>query len=81
MRYFFNEAGGLSLRDDVGFDLPDHNAARIMAVKYAGELLRDHPTLIWSGQDFRVEVTGEDGLLLFTIVIVGVDAPAVQDAS
>ena len=79
MRYFFNEAGGLVVRDDVGFELPDHNAARIMAVKYASELLRDHPTIIWSGQDYRVEVSSETGLL-FTIVIVGVDAPAVQAA-
>ncbi|HEY0028436.1 MAG TPA: hypothetical protein VGC35_11240 [Allosphingosinicella sp.] len=81
MRYFFNESCRADLRDDTGLELANHNEARIMAVKYASEMLRDHPTLIWSGEDFRVEVEDEAGLLQFTIVIVGVDAPAAQGAA
>jgi hypothetical protein len=38
--------------------------------------MREHPTLIWTGQDFRIEVTNAEKLLLFTVVVVGVDAPA-----
>jgi hypothetical protein len=38
--------------------------------------MRDHPTLVWKGEDFRVEVTDGKKLVLFTVIVVGVDAPA-----
>ena len=48
----------------------------VEAVRYAGEVLRDHPTLVWTGQDFRIEVTDAKQLVLFTVIVGGVDAPA-----
>lgn len=76
MRYFFNQLNGVLKADDVGMDFATVREARIEAVRYASEVMRDHPTLIWTGQDFRIEVTNADKLLLFTVVVVGVDAPA-----
>lgn len=76
MRYFFNQAGVVYYPDNMGYELASHDEARIMAVRYASDVMRDHPTLVWHGEDFRIEVTDSDGLLLFTVVVVGVDAPS-----
>jgi hypothetical protein len=75
-RYFFNEFDGDYKVDDRGLDLTSMDQARLEAVRYAGEAMRDQPTLAWSGREFRVEVTDEKQLLLFTVMVVGVDAPA-----
>ena len=81
MRYFFNQLNGELKIDDDGMDFPSIRDARIEAVRYAGEVIKDHPTLVWSGEDFRIEVTDENALLLFTVVVVGVDAPAAKNLS
>jgi len=75
-RYFFNEIGGQLKPDDAGLEFPSIEAARVEAVRYAAEVLRERPTLIWAGEDFRVEVTDERHLTLFTVIVVGIDAPA-----
>jgi hypothetical protein len=79
MRYFFNQIDGELKTDDVGLEFASMSDARVQAVQYAGEVLRDHPTLIWKGEDFRVEVTDENRLVLFTVIVVGVDAPVSRD--
>ena len=76
MRYFFNEMDGEYRPDYEGQEIATLKEARLEAVRYAGEVMRDHPTLVWTGQDFRIEVTDADQLLLFTVIIVGVNAPA-----
>ncbi|MBB5709455.1 DUF6894 family protein [Sphingomonas xinjiangensis] len=78
MRYFFNFSDGTSVRDQVGQELPDHRAARASATEYAAQLMRDHPTMIWEGSNFRVEVSDRAGLILLTIIIVGVEASAAR---
>ena len=75
-RYFFNELQGEFKPDDDGIECASLEDARTQAVQYAGEVLRDHPTLIWTGEEFRIEVTDEKQLLLFTVIVLGVDAPA-----
>ena len=76
MRYFFNQANGELKVDDQGIEFSTIHEARIEAVRYAGEVIRDHPTLVWTGQDFRIEVTDDQQLLMFTVIVVGVDSPA-----
>ena len=75
-RYFFNEFDGAYKRDDRGLELPTIEKARLEAVRYAGEAMRDQPELAWRGDEFRVEVTDEKQLVLFTVIVLGVDAPA-----
>jgi hypothetical protein len=75
-RYFFNQIDGVFKPDDEGLEFATLEEARTEAVRYAGEVLRDHPTLVWQGEDFRVEVTDRTRLVLFTIIVVGMDAPA-----
>ena len=75
MRYFLNIAGSDYDPDVEGYDLPSMHEARLMAAKHAGELLRDRPGLAWSGEELRVEVTDSNQLVLFTVIILGLDSP------
>lgn len=75
MRYFFNLAGAVGEPDDKGLEIASLSDARIEAVKFAGDYLRDRPELVWMGEEFRVEVTDESGRVLFTFIAVGVDGP------
>lgn len=76
LRYFFNIAGAIDEPDNKGLEIASMSDARIHAVKFAAEYLRDRPELVWLGEEFRVEVTGERRKTLFTFIAVGVDAPA-----
>ncbi|MGZ3258786.1 MAG: DUF6894 family protein [Croceibacterium sp.] len=78
MRYFFNLAGAVYDPDKQGHELADLAAARFLLVELAADMLRDRPQLAWTGEEFRVEVTNSDRLLLFTVIVIGVDAPVSQ---
>jgi len=75
VKCFFNVAGAIYDPDVDGHEMVDLAEARTMAVHQAAELLRDNPKVIWGGEEFRVEVTDEDRLILFTVIVLGVDAP------
>jgi hypothetical protein len=75
MLYFFNLAGAVYDPDVVGLDLPSLGDARVMATKHAGEILKDRPGIVWGGEELRVEVTDSSQLVLFTLIVLGVDAP------
>ena len=74
--YFFNLAGAVYDPDLEGIDLPSLDEARVYAAQHIGELLRDRPGLAWAGEEFRVEVTDDKRLVLFTVIVVGVDSAA-----
>ena len=76
MRFFFNLAGAVYDPDNEGIELPSISNARTMAAQAAAELIRDRPQLVWSGEEVRVEVTDENQLLLFTVIVFGVNAAA-----
>lgn len=78
--YFFHTADGGRARDPEGIDLPDKNAARKEGIRFAGSLLNHEADVLWGGRDFRVEVTDANDDLLFTVIIVAVDAPAAEKA-
>ena len=75
-RYFFHTADGARTRDTEGSELENHHVARVEAIVYAGARLKEDPDLLWDGRDFRVEVTDQAGMLLFTVITLAVDAPA-----
>ena len=66
-RYYFHIVDSVVLPDEDGLELPDLAAARIEAVKTAGEMLRDHADRFWMSPDWKVVVTGEDRTVLFSI--------------
>jgi hypothetical protein len=75
-RYFFHTADGSRDRDEVGTELDGHAAAKVEAIKFAGNCLADDPGALFDTHGFRVEVTDAHGLLLFTVITLAVDAPA-----
>lgn len=79
-RYFFHTVDGGRDRDQEGTELSDNAAARKAAIRFAGAVLHDEPDVLWDGRDYRVEVTNEAGDLLFTIVMLSIDAPASHQA-
>lgn len=66
-RYFFHVFDGVSARDDVGTDLPDVYAAQEQAIRTAGEILRDMGARFWNDTEWRLEVAGESGRVLFVL--------------
>ncbi|OWK32312.1 DUF6894 family protein [Sphingomonas mucosissima] len=73
MRYFFHLSDGSRVPDEVGTELPDDAAARLHAVKYAGDVLQREPALL-EDEDIRVEVADQSGLVLFTVIVLVVTA-------
>ena len=66
-QYYFrtaNDAGGPS-GDPLEFESAED--ARRQAVLFTSEMLRERPDVVWH-DDVRLDVTTEEGLILFTIV-------------
>jgi uncharacterized protein DUF6894 len=57
------------VRDDLG-------ALRIELARFVGEMLKDHAGKIWADKDWRVDVTNEDGLILYALNIFATDSAA-----
>ncbi|TPG42558.1 hypothetical protein EAH79_01335 [Sphingomonas koreensis] len=79
MRYFFHTADGSRDRDTEGTELDSPRAAKAEAIKFAGHCIADQPDVLFDARDFRVEVTDTNATLLFTIVTLAIDAPAIDD--
>ncbi|WP_414694091.1 DUF6894 family protein [Phenylobacterium sp.] len=74
-RYFFHVADTLVIPDREGVELDDLCVARVEAVRVAGEMLRDHAPEFWNSGEWKVIVTGEDRLVLFSICCQALAAP------
>ena len=73
-RYFFDIRDGEYLRDEVGTDLPDIEAARVQAVVLSGGLLQERPSKIWDGEEWRLEVR-KGPKVLFALTFMATSAP------
>ena len=76
MLCFFNLAGAVYDPDVEGTEMASLADARLEAVRYIGEFIRDRPDVVWMGEEVRVEVTDSQQLVLFTVIVLGVDSPA-----
>ncbi|MBP0446696.1 hypothetical protein J8J14_18120 [Roseomonas sp. SSH11] len=74
-RYFFHVQNDQALPDNEGTELPDLLAARVNAVKLAGEILKHHAETFWTEGEWSLKVTDESGLTLFTLYFLAVEAP------
>lgn len=79
-RYYFGSVDGHREPDPEGLDLPDLDAARAMAARYTGDVLKSDPAQVWHNGQWRVEVTDDAGILLFTLLTLAIDAPALARA-
>jgi hypothetical protein len=75
-RYFFHAEDGRVFHDDEGTELPNDAAARIEAVKIAGQLIEEDPALILDTCSMRLTVSNEDTLTVFLIDASAVKPPA-----
>lgn len=76
MRFYFHLAGAVADPDNEGQELASLSVARTVAVRSAAELIRDQPDVVWVGEEVRIEVTDVNQLVLFTVIVLGVDSPA-----
>lgn len=85
-RYYFHTCDGTQDIDRQGHELPDDDAARIEAIRYAGGLLADDPAIVVRDETLRINVTNEQGRLSCSIVILSVETgwtsePTAESAS
>lgn len=67
-RYFFHVDNGTFAPDPTGVELPDVNAARVEAVKAAGEAINDASDGFWEhATPWFMYVTEANGRLLFSL--------------
>ena len=74
-RYHLSSVDGTREPGLGGVELPDDQAAHAYAVRFAGGVLQSEPSLIWKHGRWRVEVVDDDSALLFTVIVLIVDAP------
>lgn len=75
-RFHFNLSDGRRVHDDEGIELANIGAARITAVTYLAETIKDNPDEPWNDGEMTVEVTDHAGLIVCTATLVCHDAPA-----
>lgn len=79
-RFYFhtNNPAERSVQDDVAMEFSSVHEAKCQAVIYAGQLLHDVAEKFWDDADFELTVTDQKGLILFTMRVVGTEAPALR---
>jgi hypothetical protein len=75
-RYFFHIEDGATTRDDEGTELKDVAVAKCEAVRLAGQMICDSAGSFWDKQEWKLTATNADGLTLFCLHFVGIEAPA-----
>ncbi|MGU3537760.1 DUF6894 family protein [Methylobacterium sp. A54F] len=76
-RFFFNVYDGRSEIDHDGTELSDHHEARRQAIRFAGRILDDEAHRIAIGEEWRMEVTDERGLVLFRLDFMVTGSPVI----
>lgn len=76
-RFHFNIFDGISDLDRTGTELPDWREARLEAIRRAGAIFRDTPKTLALGEEWRMEITDQKGLVLFRLDFSVLQAPAV----
>lgn len=73
--FFFDVSDETEIEDDDGIELEGLSAARIEAVRLAGELLRHYPDRFWSVGDWSCTVRDEDRRVLFVLNFSASEGP------
>jgi hypothetical protein len=80
-RFHFHVHDGCSALDTEGTELPDPQAARLEAIRIAGDILKHDAHRIALGEDWRIEVTDDTGLILFQMTFLVVESPVMRRAA
>ena len=76
-RFHFNVHDGHDIKDGEGVELLDFSTARREAIRLSGAILEDEADQFGAGEDWRLEVTDETGLILFLMTFSIMQSPAV----
>lgn len=76
--FHFNTENGASHADTEGVQLADRDEAKTQAVRACADWMRDAGGEFWEDGSFTLTVVNDQGLTLFQIFVVGVQAPAVS---
>jgi len=66
-RYYFDIVDGQNLPDALGSEHADLDAARIEAIRYSGEVLREMPERFWNAEEWTMTVSDARRAALFTL--------------
>ncbi len=80
-RYYYNIHDGRSIIDTDVLDLADSAQARRMAVRLIGQFFGEEAELVARGEEWRMEVTDGQGLILFRLDFVLTNAAAVSGSA
>jgi hypothetical protein len=78
--YFNVDDGAHRVREKFGVELSGLTEATVEAAELAGELLRSRPRDFWNTQEWKLTVENGSGMVLFTIIIAAIVAPATAAA-
>jgi hypothetical protein len=54
---------------------------RLEMAQFVGELLKDHAALIWVDEDWQIDVTNDEGLILYVIHISASETSATKGSA
>ena len=66
-RFHFNVYDGVSFVDREGQELAGWDEARLEAIRQSGDIIKNEAKRIALGEDWRMEITDERGLVLFRL--------------
>jgi hypothetical protein len=75
-KYHINIRTESHIATTVDVERDDHTALRIELARFVGELLKDHAELIWTDEDWQIDVSDDDGLILYVMHISAMKTPA-----
>ena len=75
-KYHFNIADGHSPHDSEGIEVESLAVAKCEAIRMAGRIICDAAASFWDRAEWTMTVTDDTGLTMFTLQIVGTEAPA-----
>jgi hypothetical protein len=64
------------IADSVEVEMESLTDLRIEMARFVGEMLKDHAGLIWTDEDWQVDVTDATGLILYVLHISAAETPA-----
>jgi hypothetical protein len=74
--YHINIRTESHIADSVEVEMENLTDLRVEMARFVGELLKDHAALIWTNEDWQVDVTDATGLILYVLHISAADTPA-----
>lgn len=77
-RYFIGLRSETHLNETLQVERDDLTSLRIELARFVGDLLKEHAAVVWEDRDWRVDVTDENGLILFVMEIQASDTAATR---